>query len=304
MKTVWNNLMEWFTLHGMVKKILFAAVTLIIFVLSLFYFKVIWRLAPYYEVREYIQLEVPVMDMEAYKSIAESHRRPYIYSIQSAKGEVCIVGISHTKDPNNPSLDSLRDHWKKFKPDVVLVEGNVGNLITWFQDPVKKLGEGGLATHLAHQDHVELYSWEPKKEKEIEILRKDFTAEEMVMFYSFRPYWGNKKYGKYKNDEAELQDCLKSRTAHTSIEDVFTSWQELDKKWKADFPGIDWRTYEDKSGYPPGYLNNIWNRSNLIRDVHMIMVIIELVKAGKRVFVTMGASHAPRIEQTLLRALR
>ena len=277
---------------------------LIGFVLLLIYFKVLWLLAPNYQVTEYVKLEVPVMNMKAYEEIWEEHRRPYIYTIKSKNnGEVYIVGIDHTKNPNDPQLDSIRHFWNKSNPDIALVEGKVGNLFTWLQDPVKELGEGGLVTHLANRDRVKLYSWEPPKEEEIEMLIKDFPAQEIAMFYTFRPYFSNMRYGKPDNPEKALQEYLDSRTDSPHLKGVFKSWQELDHKWRKDFPNIEWRDYPAGSGFPPGYLYDIWNRSNLARDEYMIQIILDLIQKGKVVFVTMGSSHAPRIEETLQAAI-
>ncbi|MEM6395586.1 MAG: hypothetical protein AAF741_04505 [Bacteroidota bacterium] len=289
----------------MVKKILIGIGLLILFVLCLLYFKVIWLLAPYYDIEKPVELKVPIMNMEAYKEIWNTHRRPYIYSISpsGSEGEVCVVGIDHTKDPTNPDLDSLVYHWNKFNPEIALVEGKVGNLITWFQDPIKELGEGGLVTKLANKKGVKVYSWESRREKEIEFLIQKFAAEEIAMFYTFRPYFSNMRYRKYDDPESTLQEYLENRTDYPHIRGVFKTWQELDKKWKEDFPNIEWRDYGSGKGYPKGYLNEIWNYTNLLRDEHMVNMIIELVDKDKKVFVTMGVSHAPRIEKTLEAAL-
>ena len=285
----------------MIKKIIIGIGAIILFVISLIYFKVIWTLAPLYDLENRVPIEVPIMDMESYKKIWDSHRRPYIYSLKSLSfgGEVVIVGVDHTKDPNHPHLDSLHYYWNKFNPDIALVEGRVGNLITWLQDPVKELGEGGLVTKLANKKGIKLYSWESKREDEIESLLKKFSPEEIAMFYTFRPYFSNMRYGEYENPESALQDYLESRTDYPHIKGIFKTWQELDEKWKNDFPDIEWRTYGSGKGYPEGYLHDIWNHTNLLRDEHMVRVITELVNKGNSVFVTMGVSHAPRIEKTL-----
>lgn len=290
----------------MIRKIFIGIGLLVLFILSLFYFKVIWVLAPFYEIEKPIELAVPIMDMESYKEIWDTHRRPYIYSIHPPKleGEVCVVGIDHTKDPTNPHLDSLTHYWNIFNPEVALVEGRVGNLITWFQDPVKELGEGGLVTKLANEKGINLYSWESRREKEIEFLLQQYTPEEIAMFYTFRPYFSNMRYEKYDDPESALQEYLESRTDYPHIRGVFKTWQELDKKWKDDFPNIDWRAYGSGKGYPKGYLHEIWNYTNILRDEHMVNTIIDLVKRGERVFVTMGVSHAPRIEETLRAGLK
>ncbi|MEM9984266.1 MAG: hypothetical protein AAF804_04160 [Bacteroidota bacterium] len=290
----------------MIKKTFIGIGILMLLVLSLFYFKVIWVLAPYYDVEQPIELEVPVMDMQAYKEIWGTHRRPYIYTLgaSGAGGALCVVGIDHTKDPRDPQLDSIQHHWQKFDADIALVEGRVGNLITWLQDPVTELGEGGMVTQLANEKGIQLYSWESKREDEIAFLLKKYPPEEVAMFYAFRPYFSNLRYGKYDDPEAQLQEYLASRTDYDGIRGVFETWQELDAKWQADFPGIGWRDYGAGKGYPEGYLDEIWNLINIYRDEHMIMVIHELVQKGNRVFVTMGASHAPRIENTLKAALK
>jgi len=285
----------------MIRKTFIGIGLIVLFILSLFYFKVLWVLAPYYDVEKPVELAVSIMDMETYKEIWDTHRRPYIYSISSlkSKGEVCVVGIDHTKDPTDSNLDSLVHYWNKFNPEVVLVEGRVGNLITWFQDPVKELGEGGLVTKLANEKGIKLYSWESRREKEIEFLLKKYTPEEIAMFYTFRPYFSNMRYGKYDDPESALQEYLESRTDYPNIRGVFKTWQELDEKWKADFPNIDWRDYGSGKGYPKGYLDEIWNETNILRDEHMVNIIVEMVNSGKKVFVTMGVSHAPRIEKTI-----
>ncbi len=270
------------------------------FIALLFHFGVIWALAPFYDVDTQIELDVPVMDMESYKEIWNTHRRPYIYSLTSnTRGKVLICGVSHSKDIDNPDLDSIKYYWKSFDPDVALVEGRVGNLITWLQNPVKELGEGGLITLLANKSGIDLFTWEPRRESEIKTLLKKYPAEELAMFYSFRPYFSNMRYGNYSDPESTLQGYLESRTNYPGIKGIFKTWQELEKKWKRNFPNVDWRDHGSGRGYPKGYLNDIWNDTNLLRDEHMIWSIIELVSGGKKVFVTMGVSHAPRIEKTL-----
>ena len=289
----------------MLKKIAVVLASLILGVLLLIYFKVLWLLAPQYVVQDYPDLQVPIMDMQAYEEIWNTHRRPYIYTLGSSSGgKAFILGIEHTKDPEHSDLDSIRYYWALADPDLALIEGNGGNLFTWLQDPVKELGEGGLVRYLANRHGVKAYSWEPKRTQEIELLLKDFSAEQLAMFYSFRPYFSNMRYGRPENPEKKLQEYLKSRTDYPHLRNIFNSWEELDEKWQTDFPGIDWRDYSSGSGYPAGYLHAIWNRSNLARDEHMIQMILELTAQGKDVFVTMGSSHAPRIEATLRAAMR
>ncbi len=107
------------------------------------------------------------------------------------------------------------------------------------------------------------------------------------------------RHGISEFPEKKLQGYLESRTDYKHIRGVYQSWEELDSIWDKDFPEIEWRNYSDENGWPKGYLYDLWNSSNLSRDYHLVQIIFELVKKGETVFVTVGASHAPRIEKTL-----
>ena len=96
---------------------------------------------------------------------------------------------------------------------------------------------------------------------------KQFPVEQIAMFYTFRPYFSNMRHGKPKNPEKKLQGYLKSRTNYKHIKGIYRSWEELDSIWQKDFPAINWRDYSDERGWPKGYLYDIWNASNLSRDL-------------------------------------
>jgi len=290
--------------YRIIKKIALLIGFVLISILVLIQCKVLWVLAPNYQVSNLVPLEMPIMSMKDYESIWDNHRRPYIYPVKSKSGtKVHIVGVEHTKDVNHPHLDSIRHWWNHSQPTIALVEDKVGNLFTWLQHPIEELGEGGLVTHLANKKGIPLYSWEPPKEVEIELLLEDFSAKEIALFYTIRPYFSNLRYGKPKNPEAKLQEYLESRTDIPPLEGIFKSWEAVDAQWQKDFPNYDWRNHQAGSGFPKGYLHDLWNRSNTIRDEYMIQIILETTSKQQETFVVMGVSHAPRIEATLKKAL-
>lgn len=269
-------------------------------IVILFSCNVLWKSPPYYSVKNNKLLENEIMNMEMYQKIAGTHRRPYCYSINSVSGgSVFIVGVEHVTNRNHSQFDTIQKLWNESEPTVALIEGRLGFLFTWFQDPVTEYRESGFVSELAKMNNVELYTWEPTRDDEIEILMKQFSAEQIALFYSFRPYFSNMRNGKPENPEMRFQEYLKSRTDYEHIRNIYQSWEELDSIWNLDYPNISWRDYSDEQGWPKGYLHEIWNESNLARDFHLIQVISELVENGESVFVTMGVSHAPRIEIAL-----
>lgn len=269
-------------------------------ILLLFYLDIMWKSPPHYHVDSYQAFEVPIMDMAGYDSIRATHRRPYIYSIVSKSGgSLHILGLEHSKNPDHPQFDTLRTIWTRVKPDVAMVEGRLGFFFSWFMNPVELYGASGLTARLAKRDDAELYTWEPTRQNEIDMLLQEHSARQLAMFYTFRPYFSNMRHGKPDNPEEKLQEYLENRTDYEHLRNIYTHWSELDSTWQREYPDMDWRTYSDERGWPNGYLYDIWNSSNLARDRHLVQAISKLVEEGNTVFVTMGTSHAPRIEQVL-----
>lgn len=275
-------------------------ITLFIFsVLLLFYFDVLWKSPSFYKTVHQTELRVPIMDMETYMDNASNHRRPYIYSVDSKSGgKAIIVGVTHTNDPNKSHFDSIKHYWEIHKPTVALVEGRMGFFFSWIHNSIEEYGESGLTTELAKKNNVDVYTWEPSREDEIDLLIKEHSAKKLAMFYSIRPFFQLSEQDKVENGENELQALIEERTDYKQLKNSISRWQQIDSIWKVDFPELNWKTYNPGYGYP-GYLHDIWNSSNLSRDKHMLDIISEQVKKGEIVFVTMGASHAPRIENAL-----
>ncbi len=285
------------------KKIIKSVLVFTGLVLLLFYFNILWKSPSFYKTQKQYTLEVPVVDMKSYMKVVGEHRRPYIYTVKSKnKGQVIVMGIEHTKDKTNAQFDSIRSYWNTNKPDFALVEGRMGFFFKWLQDPITSYGESGLTTHLAKKDNVDLYTWEPTRKDEIELLIKKHSAKELAMFYSLRPFFGIPIKERLDNPEDKLQKLINERTDYNYLKNTITSWEDIDNIWQEDFPNIDWRTYNSGYGWP-GYFQDIWNSSNLARDEHMINIILEQIDKNKTVFVTMGSSHAPRIENTLKAAI-
>ncbi|WP_282044070.1 hypothetical protein [Winogradskyella flava] len=280
----------------MLRKIIKVSLLFAFVIFMLLYFDIIWRSPAYYKTEKQIELALPIMDMETYMKMVNDHRRPYIYKVVSESGgRVIIVGTDHINDPKHSQFDSIRHYWENNKPTVALVEGRLGFFFSWVHDPIDKYGESGLVTQLAKTDNVDLYTWEPSREDEIEMLIKKHSAKKLAMFYSLRPFF---QLPENERNENNLQALIEERTDYEQLENSITKWQEIDSIWNVDFPEQNWRTFNSGYGYP-GYLHDIWNDSNLARDKHMIDIIYEKVNKGDVIFVTMGASHAPRIENTL-----
>lgn len=287
------------------KRTIQVSVLLGITALLLIQCNVLWLPPKKYEPKGQLTLQPPIMTLNEYTvtGLIDTHPRPYVFTLQSknSKGAVLVFGVEHTFDPAHKQFPVMKENWEKFGPTVAMVEGNLDLIITWFFDPVKASGEGGYTQKLAKAKGIKIYSWEAGSDAEMDFVLKKFDPKHVAFFYCLRPYhnkWGN--FSMSEQDE-KMQRLIRKRTNYKRLKGVVTSVAQFDSLWKADHPNeVSWRNYKHpQNGWPKGILEDIAEATNSVRDENMCRSIIELVNKGERVFVSMGSSHAPRIERTL-----
>jgi hypothetical protein len=261
----------------------------------------IWMSPSYYTDYDEIIMKEPILSSRQYSLLAGKHNEPYVVTIPE---RMTLFGAKHTKDPNDPQIDSIEALWKKLKPTIALVEGRQGFLFRWFSDPIENYGEGGLVADLAKEYGVPYYTWEPPFELEVREMLLHYSQKRVALFYILRPYFGQMKFGKPSDPDEFVAGTIGRRTKIAGLEGSISSIAEIDSLWDADFSGRkDWRDTDDRNGWP-GYLNDIAASSNAFRDEHFARVVIHLVQNGNRVFAVCGSSHAVKLEKTLISALR
>ncbi|MBK9728267.1 MAG: hypothetical protein IPO86_09140 [Saprospiraceae bacterium] len=267
---------------------------------------VLWLPPKKYEPKDQVILQPPVMTLNEYTvtGLIDMHPRPYVFTLQSknSKGAVMVFGLEHTFDPTNKQLPVMKEYWDKFNPTVAMVEGNLDLMLTWFFNPVKASGEGGYTQKLAKEKRIKLYSWEAGRDAEIDHVLEKFDPMHVAFFYCLRSYhnkWGD--LSKSEQDE-KIESLIRKRTNYKALIGAIKSVAQFDSIWKADYPNeVSWRNYKHpRNGWPKGILEEIAEATNTVRDDNMCSSIIELVNKGERVFISMGSSHAPRIERTLM----
>jgi hypothetical protein len=263
---------------------------------------VAWRSPPFYDAPK-VDYPAAILTMEQYDSVSQCHPRPYVVRASSATGGTVLFGASHTRNPDDPQLATLRREWAAFRPTVALVEGRLGFLLPSVSDPVEAFGEMGAAASLAKTDGIRLYSWEPRREVEIARMLERFPAEQVALFYVLRPYFSQIRFGRPENPEGFVEEYRKTRTAYPGLEGTLPSVATIDSLWTRDFSGLaDWRETSDEYGLP-GYLADLSSHSNALRDEHLAGIILDLVRRGERVFAVAGSSHAVKLEPALRAAL-
>jgi len=293
------------TIRLIMKRTLQLLVLLTVTALLLIQCNVLWLPPKKYQLKSQVTLQPPVMTLGEYTStgLINTHPRPYIYIIESkkTKGSVMVFGAEHTFDPGHKQFPVMKESWDTFNPTIAMVEGNLDLILTWFFNPVKASGEGGYTQKMARSKGIKLYSWEAGLDAEMDYVLEKFDPAHITVFYCLRPY--QNKWGQFSKSEQDkkMENLISERTNYKTLKGVINSVEQVDSLWKADFPDLPgWRTYKHpENGWPEGRLKQIAAETNMVRDVNMCRAIIELVSKGERVFISMGSSHAPRIERTL-----
>lgn len=281
------------------------SVLLLVTALLLIQCNLLWLPPKKYHPVNRVTLAPPVMTLEEYTSsgLISRHPRPYVYTIESrnTRGAVLVFGAEHTFDPNHKQFPAMKENWDRFNPTTALVEGNLDLILTWFFNPVKASGEGGYTQELAKSKGIKIYSWEPGIEAEMDAILEKYDPFHVAVFYCLRPYQNRWDQFSKAGQDSKMAHLIADRAQYKTLRGTLTSVEQVDSLWKADFPSLpSWRSYKHPAnGWPDGMLKQIAEETNMVRDVNMCRAIIELVNKGERVFISMGASHAPRIEGTL-----
>jgi hypothetical protein len=261
------------------------ALAVLLTVLTFTYF---WRSPDYYLDVQAYPGEAKVIAKRDYRL---GHPQPYVYESDG----ILVYGSVHTEDPRDPQLDDIENRWHGFGPTVALVEGRLGFLAPGFMDPVEEYGEMGRVYGLAKTDDVTTYTWELPWDRAATKLAGQFPPERVALYFVLRPYFSNRRFGRPASPESFLEEYL-HRASIPALTGTIEDVGDIDRIWRRDFPGErDWRDVSDE-GPLVGYLIDIGNASEDLRNQHLVRVIHTLRAKGERVFVVCGSSHAVLIE--------
>ncbi|MCA9294088.1 MAG: hypothetical protein KDA20_09770 [Phycisphaerales bacterium] len=257
-----------------------------------------WRSPPelHPKVRD---LPAPIMAMERYGAVVDTHGRPYVYELTMDPGAVLVFGAEHIKDPKDASLQTLRERTRAFKPTVVLIEGRLGFHVGTVNGAIRKLGETAAARTLASTYGARLYTWEPDRATDVAMMLERFPQEQVALMYILRKYFSNYRFGKPDDPDAFVERTRRERTTWPGLEDSFDSVAEIDAAWQRLCPGLpDWRETSDEFGWPAP-LASLADFNRDLRTTHLVRCVLDQCAKGERVLVVAGCSHAVRIDPTL-----
>jgi len=235
--------------------------------------------------------------------IKKSEKVPYILELPSNKGVLLYYGSIHKVDPRHPQFVDIERRWKKFKPTIALCEGCIWPLEDSRKKAICRHGEGGLIRFLAAQDGIPIQCIDPPRKKEAFHLSRYFTPGKIKLYYILRQAVINRNMKKDINDVNYVHFLLGELSKLDRFKGNPSTFDEFELTVGKLFPNLkDWQSIPCSYFYsngPENFLPKIHLKVNEFRDNYMLMILINEMKKGKRVFAVVGRSHVVKQEPVL-----
>jgi len=249
-----------------------------------------------------------VMSFEEYAAVPLPPM-PHVLVLMADAGRLFYFGTRHTFDPNDWQIRAIEDYWRQFRPTLALNEGGDPPALESQEETVQRFGEAGLVRFLAKAGRVPVRSLEPPSDEEHTLLQRDFSVEQIKVFYVLR---GVVQFRKSRNDERVegfVERVVQGLSREQGLEGPPCSLAEFERSYVRLFRApTDWRVvpedwFDPVISRPESYTNRISRQLSEFRDRYMVKLLIREVERGNRVFAVVGGSHVIMQERALRAAL-
>jgi len=233
------------------------------------------------------------------------HATPYVVDVARRGSRLLLFGGRHTSDPADPMFDAIEAAFVELSPAFALLEGTRPDVETDREVAIRKYGEAGLVRHLAARAGIDAESMDVPLVEEARWLRRKIGPEAALVFLVVRQL-----------------ASFNRKTARLSFEGYFEEFFARIAPG-LELTAIDWPLLEAAHrrvlGRPlsPRQVTAIetdpmrhdlptqriarW--SNRRRDEHMLRRLLAALGEHRRVFATVGVSHAVMLEPALRAAV-
>ncbi len=229
---------------------------------------------------------------------------PILQATHPSGGALYYFGACHTRDPDQPIITKFTSDWPSFAPTLALVEQRMGLYFGGWRSAVGEFGESAAVNELARRDDVPIHTLHQEQTGHAAELAAKVGRREAAAYLALRMAHGENPQGPI--GDAELEHALGKRAVGV-LSDALSGAAELDAFWHDTFADElgDWRTLRWSSIGPRlGHtkFEAVGHWDNVLRDVHMVRIMVDQVEQGERVFTVVGRSHVIQ-QEPAIRAL-
>jgi len=235
--------------------------------------------------------------------LKKPEKTPYILEMTTRKGSLVYYGSVHKFDPRYPQFADIEKRWKEFKPTIALCEGCIWPLEESRKKAISRSGEGGLIRFLAAKDRVPIQCIDPPRNREAIHLSRYFTPDKIKLYYILRQVVVNRNLKMDIKNTNYVCSILRELSILKGFKGNPSTFDEFKFTVHKMLPDLkEWQSipcsyfYSDE---PENFLPKVHLKLNEFRDYHMISILLNELKKGKRVFAVVGRSHVVKQEPVL-----
>ncbi len=205
---------------------------------------------------------------------------------------ISFFGSSHAGEKFE--LNKIKNYIDKFKPDVVLVEGNFDKFDFENEEQAIDVGlEAGYASFIAKRNGIKVLSNDPPLEEDIDFIVKKYGKDLAFLYFVLRQINQTLNIGRPIGGR-DLKENIGWFKSLTFWKDFDYSEKHFNEVFKDNLEN-EFQYKDYSSWFDPTRNNNILNEITKILNVHrddfLIRRINELKEKFNRIFIVKGNFH-------------
>ena len=229
------------------------------------------------------------------------HANPYVVDVRGSRAHLVVFGSGHSSDPDDPMFDQIEATFSHLEPAFALHEGTPPAVEPQREIAIRRHGEAGLVRHLAARDGVGTASMDIPLPDEARTLCAKIGQRDSLVFLVVRQLASYNRKTARMNFDGYFGDFFDLIAPPLGLDSI--DWPLIEREHRR-LMGSALRTSDVTAAETDPMraelpTQRIATLSNRLRDEHMLNRLIESLDEHRRVFATVGVSHAVMLEPAL-----
>lgn len=240
-----------------------------------------------------------ILSFAAYAAIR--HPTPYVVDLDGGGSRLVLFGGRHSSDPADPMFDQIEASFLRLAPEFALHEGTPPSVEGDREIAIRRHGEAGLLCHLAARLGIDTASLDIPLAEEARRLRRQMAVGEALVYLVVRQLASFNRKTARMDFEAYFAEFF--ALIAPSLELATIAWPQVEAEHLRlmGYPLAARQVTARQSDPMRDELptQRISRLSNRLRDEHILARLLASRCRYRRVFATVGVSHAVMLEPAL-----
>jgi hypothetical protein len=230
------------------------------------------------------------------------HATPHVVDVRRDGARLVLFGGAHSSDPTLPMFDRIAATFAELAPDYALHEGTTPHPEPDREIAIRRHGEAGLVTHLAARAGIPTASMDVALADEARLLHAVLLPGEALVFLVVRQLASFNRKTARMDFDGYFGDFFATIAPALGLAAI--DWPLVEREHRRVVGhALEARRVTSEETNPmrsERVTQRIAQRSNRLRDEHMLARLLAALAAHRRVFAVVGVTHAVMLEPALL----